>query len=25
LDVFFLSHKRATEWGRRWLDVAVHQ
>ncbi len=25
LDVFFLSHKRATQWGARWLDVTVYQ
>lgn len=24
LDVFFLSHDRARQWGRRWLAVTVH-
>lgn len=24
LDVFFLSHDRALQWGRQWLDVTVH-
>ncbi|MFP3938089.1 MAG: 3D domain-containing protein [Phycisphaerae bacterium] len=24
LDVFFLSHQRALQWGRQWVDVTVH-
>ncbi|MGC9454554.1 MAG: 3D domain-containing protein [Phycisphaerae bacterium] len=24
LDVFFLSHQRALEWGRQWVDVTVY-
>lgn len=24
LDVFFLSHQRAKQWGSRWVDVTVH-
>jgi 3D (Asp-Asp-Asp) domain-containing protein len=24
LDVFFLTHQRALQWGRRWVDVTVH-
>ena len=24
LDVFFLSHRRALQWGRRWVDVTVY-
>ena len=25
LDVFFLSHARAKQWGSRWLDVTVYE
>jgi 3D (Asp-Asp-Asp) domain-containing protein len=24
LDVFFRSHRKALEWGRRWVDVTVY-
>jgi len=24
LDVFFMSHERATRWGARWIDVTVY-
>lgn len=24
LDLFFLSHERATRWGARWMDVTVY-